>query len=164
VRVRDLRPSDWPEVRRIYAEGIATRHATFESEPPTWEAFDAGRLREPRLAAVDEADRVIGWAVLTPVSSRCVYGGVAEVSVYVAADARGRGVGTTLLEELVARSEAAGLWTLQSGIFPENRATLALHLKLGFREVGRRERIGRMDGTWRDTVLLERRSSVVGVD
>lgn len=163
VRVRDLRPEDWPEVRAIYEEGIATGHATFEQEPPGWEVFDATRLPAPRLVA-EESGRVVGWAVLSPVSSRCVYGGVAEVSVYVAARARGRRIGSALLGELVRRAEDAGLWTLQAGIFPENAATLALHLAAGFREVGRRERIGRMHGVWRDTLLLERRSRVVGMD
>lgn len=164
IGIRDLRPEDWPEVRAIYEEGIATGHATFELEPPSWEHFDAGRLSDPRLVAVDESARVRGWAVLSPVSSRCVYGGVGEVSVYVAANVRGRGIGSRLLAELVDRSEAAGLWMLQAGIFPENEATLALHRKAGFREVGRRERIGKMAGRWRDTILLERRSRVVGVD
>lgn len=162
--VRDLRPDDWPEVRRIYEEGIATGNATFEEEPPTWEAFDAGRLAVPRLVAEGPGGAVLGWATLSPVSSRCVYGGVAEVSVYVAAAARGQGVGSLLLGALVDRSEEEGLWTLQAGIFPENEATLALHRKHGFREVGRRERIGRMDGRWRDTLLLERRSAVVGTE
>lgn len=164
VAIRELRPTDWPEVRAIYEEGIATGHATFELEPPTWEQFDAAKLADARLVAVDDSGRVVGWAVLSPVSSRCVYGGVGEVSVYVAAGARGRGVGSRMLAELVDRSEAGGLWMLQAGIFPENEATLALHRKVGFREVGRRERIGKMDGRWRDTLLLERRSSVVGVD
>src|SRR5690606_27678264 len=123
VRVRDLRPEDWPEVRAIYEEGIATGHATFEQEPPGWEVFDATRLPAPRLVA-EESGRVVGWAVLSPVSSRCVYGGVAEVSVYVAARARGRRIGSALLGELVRRAEDAGLWTLQAGIFPENAATL----------------------------------------
>ena len=162
--MRDLRPDDWPEVRRIYAEGIATGHATFETQPPDWETFDAGRLSAPRLVAEGEAGDVLGWAVLSGVSSRCVYGGVAEVSVYVAERARGQGVGTRLLGALVRRSEETGLWTLQAGVFPENEATLALHAKHGFREVGRRERIGRMAGRWRDTLLLERRSPVVGSD
>lgn len=164
VVVRDLRPGDWPEVRSIYAEGIATGHATFELEPPSWEQFDTGKLADPRLVAVNESGQVLGWAVLSPVSSRCVYGGVGEVSVYVAASARRRGVGSRLLAELIDRSEAVGLWMLQAGIFPENEATLTLHKKAGFREVGRRERIGKMDGRWRDTLLLERRSPVVGVD
>ena len=162
--MRDLRPEDWPEVRAIYEEGIATGDATFEIEPPDWERFNADRLVEPRLVAEDGGDGVVGWAALSPVSSRCVYGGVAEVSVYVAATARGRGVGSRLLAELVSRSEAAGLWTLQAGIFPENEATLALHRKLGFREVGRRVRIGKMADRWRDTLLLERRSDVIGSD
>lgn len=164
LRLRDLRPDDWPEVRAIYQEGIATGDATFESEPPDWERFDAGRLSEPRLVAEDGIGWVVGWAVLSPVSSRCVYGGVAEVSVYVAETARGRGIGSLLLAELVSRSEAAGLWTLQAGIFPENEATFGLHRKLGFREVGRRVRIGKLAGRWRDTLLLERRSDVVGMD
>ena len=164
LTLRNLRPEDWPEVRRIYQEGIATGDATFETEPPSWEAFDGGRLPEPRLVAEVGDGMVVGWAVLSPVSSRCVYGGVAEVSVYVAEEVRGRGVGTALLGELVRRSEDSGLWTLQAGIFPENRATVALHRKHGFREVGRRERIGKMGGRWRDTLLLERRSEVVGSD
>jgi len=164
TRLRPLRQEDWTAVRAIWVEGIATGDATFESEPPDWAAFDAGRLEEPRMVAEDDEGRVLGWAVLSPVSSRCVYGGVAEVSVYVAASARGRGVGSRLLGALVDGSEAAGLWTLQAGIFPENAATLALHRRHGFREVGRRERIGRMGGRWRDTLLLERRSGIVGVD
>ncbi len=164
MTIRAMRVADWPAVRDIYRQGIETGNATFESEPPEWGAFDAGRLASPRLVAVDDVGQVLGWAALSAVSSRCVYGGVAEVSVYVAADARGRGVGSALLQALVRDSEAAGLWTLQAGIFPENEATLALHRKFGFREVGRRERIGKHEGRWRDTLLLERRSTAVGVE
>ncbi len=164
MTIRAMRAADWPAVRDIYRQGIETGNATFESEPPEWGAFDAGRLASPRLVAVDDVGQVLGWAALSAVSSRCVYGGVAEVSVYVAADARGRGVGSALLQALVRDSEAAGLWTLQAGIFPENEATLALHRKFGFREVGRRERIGKHEGRWRDTLLLERRSTAVGVE
>jgi phosphinothricin acetyltransferase len=154
--------ADWPAVRRIYAEGIATGDATFETKAPDWPAWDAAHRPAARLVAVD-GDAVLGWAALSPVSGRCVYAGVAEVSVYVGAASRGRGVGRSLLAALVAESEAIGVWTLQSGIFPENEASLALHRGCGFRLVGRRERIGCTDdGRWRDTLLLERRSAVVG--
>ena len=151
----------WDAVLAIYAEGIATGDATFETELPTWEAWDTGHLDACRLVATDRGV-VRGWAALSPVSSRCVYGGVAETSVYVARAARGRGVGRRLLEGLVTASEAAGLWTLQAGIFPENTMSLALHERCGFRRVGRRERIGQLAGRWRDTLLLERRSPTVG--
>jgi phosphinothricin acetyltransferase len=161
-RVERMRPEDWAEVARVYAEGIATGHATFERDVPAWEAWDRDHLAAPRLVARD-GDRLLGWAALIPVSGRCVYGGVGEVSVYVGSEARGKGVGAALLSELIAASEAAGLWTLQAGIFPENAASLAIHLACGFREVGRRERIGQLEGRWRDVVLLERRSPVVGV-
>jgi L-amino acid N-acyltransferase YncA len=160
LEIRDLRPGDWPEVAGIYAAGIATRNATFETDVPSWEEWDARHLARPRLAAL-EAEGVAGWAALSPVSARACYAGVAEVSVYVAPDSQGRGVGRALLEELVARSEAEGLWTLQTSIFPENRASLALHLRCGFRVVGVRERIAQLDGVWRDTVLLERRAGAV---
>lgn len=156
----------WPEIRAIYAEGIATGQATFATEPPSWAAWDAGHLPTCRLMAVADATpgTGLGWAALSPVSGRCVYAGVAEVSVYVAAAARGRGVGRALLLALVAASEQLGLWTLQASIFPENMASLRLHEAAGFRQVGRRERIGQLRGVWRDTLLLERRSTVVGVD
>lgn len=150
----------WPAVRAIYAEGIATGNATFETEVPAWAAWDAAHLPHCRLVA-REGERVLGWAALSPVSGRCVYAGVAEVSVYAAADSRGRGVGKALLRALITASEQAGIWTLQAGIFPENEASLALHRACGFRRVGVRERIGELAGVWRDVVLLERRSTVV---
>ena len=149
--------ADWPRVEAIYADGIATGNATFETEPPGWEDFDAGRLAGQRLVAVENGV-VVGWAALSPTSARACYAGVVEHSVYVAAEARGRGVGRALLEALLASADAAGLWTIQTSIFPENEASLALHEAVGFRVVGRRERIARLDGVWRDTLLLERRS------
>lgn len=154
---------DRERVLEIYAEGIATGDATFETEVPGWEAWDRSHLDACRLVA--EADgRVVGWAALSPVSDRCVYGGVAEVSVYVGADARGRGVGTGLLEALVESSEEEGIWTLQAGIFPENEGSVDLHRRCGFRVVGRREKLGKLGGQWRDVLLMERRSDAVGVD
>jgi phosphinothricin acetyltransferase len=168
VDVRAMTAADWPAVERIYAEGIATRNATFAAAPPTWAEFDAGHTAEHRLVAVaataDAVGRsqVVGWAACSRTSSRCVYAGVLEISVYVASAARGTGVGSALMAELVAQSEAAGIWTLQSGIFPENAGSLALHHRFGFRDVGRRERVGQMDGVWRDVLLVERRSAVVG--
>ncbi len=151
----------WQQVRSIYLEGIATGDATFETKAPSWEEWDAGHLRDARLVARNGND-VLGWAALSPVSSRCVYGGVAEVSVYVSEKGRGRGVGRVLLEALIEESERNGIWTLQAGIFPENVASVGLHLRCGFREVGRRERIGKLNGVWRDTLLFERRSKSVG--
>ena len=154
--------ADWPVVRAIYEEGVATGHATFETSAPAWDAWDAGHLKSCRLVAVDD-DRVIGWAALSPVSGRCVYAGVADESVYVAAVARGRGVGGRLLQALIAESERHGIWTLQAGIFPENKASVAAHERAGFRIVGRREKIGEMNGVWRDVLLLEKRSATVGI-
>jgi len=161
VDVRDLRPGDWPEVARIFAEGIATGNATFETAVPSWEAWDAAHLPEHRLVA-DRDGRVVGWTALAPVSSRCCYAGVAEVSAYVAEGAREQGVGAELLAALVERSERSGIWTLETGVFPENDPSLALLRRFGFRVVGVRERIGQMHGLWRDVVFLERRSEVVG--
>jgi L-amino acid N-acyltransferase YncA len=154
--------ADWPAVAEIYRQGIATGDATFETTVPTWEEWDASRHAVARLVA--EGPRGIeGFAAVSPVSKRGVYAGVAEVMVYVAADARGRGVGGRLLQALVEATEAAGIWTLQAGIFPENRASIAIHERVGFRVVGRRERLGRFhDGRWRDVVLMERRSEVAG--
>jgi phosphinothricin acetyltransferase len=163
VIVRPLLPADWPEVRDIYEAGIATGHATFQSEAPSWAAWDADHLADCRLVAV-AGGSVCGWAALTAVSGRCVYAGVAEVSVYVAPGTRGQGMGRRLLAALVEVSEDRGLWCLQAGIFPENEASVRAHLACGFRIVGRRERLGRMRGTWRDVLLLERRSARVGVD
>lgn len=159
--VDGMQTGDWEQVRSIYLEGIATGHSTFETDAPSREAWDAAHLGEPRLVARG-GDEILGWAALSPVSSRRVYAGVAEVSVYVAEGGRGRGVGRALLEALVAGSERVGIWTLQAGIFPENAASVRLHLRCGFREVGRRERIGKLRGVWRDTLLLERRSQNVG--
>jgi phosphinothricin acetyltransferase len=156
-----MRADDWPAVERIYAAGIATGDATFETEPPTWEAFDAGRLAAHRLVA-ERDGKVVGWAAVSGVSERCVYAGVVEHSVYVDPAHAGQGVGTALLQALIASTEAAGIWTIQTGIFPENTASLALHERSGFRVVGRRERLGRHFGRWRDVVLLERRSAAIG--
>jgi L-amino acid N-acyltransferase YncA len=160
VEIRLMAESDWPAVQRIYAEGIATRNATFDTEAPSWDDFDAGRLPGHRLVAV-EAGEVVGWAALSPTSSRECYAGVVENSVYVAANARGRGVGRALMEALIAGADKVGLWTIETGIFPENEASLALHERLGFRVVGRRERIAKLDGVWRDTIFLERRSPAI---
>ncbi len=157
-----MRDEDWDAVRAIYREGIGTGNATFETDVPAWEAWDKGHLRACRLVAKADG-RVVGWAALTPYSGRRAYAGVAGLSIYVSASARGQGIGRALLGALVEASEQAGLWTLQAGIFPENAASLALHRAHGFREVGRRERIGRLNGVWRDVVLLERRSKVVGI-
>ena len=156
-----LERADWPAVERIYAEGIATGDATFETAPPTWEEFDRGRLPGQRLVATENGE-VVGWAALMPTSSRACYSGVVEHSVYIAKSARGRGIGKALMQALIASAEAAGLWTIQTSVFPENEASVALHEAVGFRVVGRRERIARLDGAWRDTILLERRSPSVG--
>lgn len=161
VLIRALTDEDWPSARRIYEQGIATRNATFAERAPSWAARDAGHVAGHRLVA-ERDGRVVGWAALAPVSPRPCSAGVAEASVYVAGEARGQGVGSTLLAALVDGAERAGLWTIQASIFPENEASLARHRRLGSRVVGVRERIGRLDGTWRDTVLLQRRSGVAG--
>ncbi len=156
--IRDLRPEDWPEVAAIYHDGMRGGLATFETEVPSWDDWDAAHA----IRVVAELhERVIGWAALGPVSSRWSYRGVAESSVYVGRDHHGRGVGRALMEDLIEKSEGAGIWTIQTSIFPENTASLKLHHAVGFRDVGVRERIGKRDGLWRDTVLLERRSEVM---
>jgi phosphinothricin acetyltransferase len=158
-----MSPVDWPQVRAIYLDGIATGQATFETAAPSWEEWDAGHLQACRLAA-RLPERLIAWAALSPVSRRLCYAGVAEVSVYVAADCRGQGVGKALLEALIAAAERNGIWTLQGSTFAENAASLRLQAICGFRIVGHRERVGQLHGAWRSTVLTERRSRVVGVD
>jgi phosphinothricin acetyltransferase len=160
--VEAMRDSDWQAVREIYREGIETGDATFQTAAPEWAEWDAVHLRHSRLVARHEGS-IGGWAALSAVSRRACYSGVAEVSIYVAEAHRGQGLGRRLLAALIGESEAHGIWTLQAGIFPENRASIALHKRLGFREVGVRERIGQREGRWRDTVLLERRSLVVGI-
>jgi phosphinothricin acetyltransferase len=161
LTIEPMRAADWQAVQEIYAEGIATGNATFEVEAPGWEAWSAAHLEACRLVARCGHD-VVGWVALSRVSDRCVYGGVAEVSLYIRPDARRSGVGKALLEALIEESEAAGLWTLQGGVFPENSASIGLLKRCGFREVGRRERLGQMKGNWRDVLLFERRSNKVG--
>jgi phosphinothricin acetyltransferase len=161
VEIAPLEAADWDRVAAIYRDGIESGNATFETSAPAWERWNAAHLPSGRLVA-RVGDRVVGWAALSPVSDRCVYAGVAEVSVYVAADARGRGVGKALLSAVIEAAEREGIWTLQSGTFPENAASIALQKACGFREVGRRERLGKMAGRWRDVILLERRSAVAG--
>lgn len=162
LKIRPFQPGDWPAVRDIYRQGIETKNATFQEKAKDWEEWDSSTLKACRLVAEDEAT-VVGWAALTPVSNRRVYAGVAEVSIYIANSRRGQGVGKKLLTALVEESEKAGFWTLQAGIFPENVASIELHQKCGFRVVGLREKLGKMDNHWRDVTLLERRSRIVGV-
>jgi len=161
--IEQMSPRDWEDVRAIYLEGIATGNATFETEAPNWNAWNDSHLNFGRLVA-RSGQSVLGWAALSRVSSRRVYFGVAEVSVYVAASARGEGIGRMLLIRLIEEAEHRGIWTLQAGIFPENTPSIALHKSCGFREVGRRERPGKLNGVWRDVVLLERRSTTVGIE
>jgi L-amino acid N-acyltransferase YncA len=161
VTVVPMRPEHAGDVLAIYQLGIDEGDATFETVAPSWDAFDATHLTEHRFVAVDDTGRALGWVAAVPVSDRCVYAGVVEHSVYVHPDARGRGVGAALLTALVQSTETAGIWTIQSGIFPENTASLALHERAGFRRVGTRERVGRHRGQWRDVVLVERRSPIL---
>lgn len=167
IQIIKMQPQHWQDVAQIYAEGIATGNATFQKDIPTWEEWDSSHLKNCRFVAIEVTPNtegvVVGWAALTPVSGRCVYAGVAEVSVYVTPQYSGHGVGKMLMNSLIESSEIDGLWTLQAGIFPENIGSVCLHESVGFRQIGRRERIGKMDGKWRDTLLLERRSEKIGV-
>ena len=163
TELRLMTAADREAVLSIYLAGIASGQATFETEPPTWANWDKAHLPAPRLVAISD-ERIVGWAALSPVSAREVYAGVAEVSVYVAEDMHGKGIGTLLLNALVRESEQNGIWTLQASIFPENAASVSLHHLCGFREVGTRKRIAQMKGVWRDTLLFERRSKLVGGD
>ena len=157
VIIDQMKASDWEQVRAIYLEGIRSGHSTFETDAPSWEKWDEGHLQFARLVMRD-GETVLGWAALSPVSKRHVYRGVAEVTVYVSAAMHGQGIGRALLEALIDESERNGIWTLQASIFPENTASVQLHLRCGFREVGRRERIAMLNNIWRDTLLFERRS------
>ena len=161
--VEKMTERDWPSVKLIYEEGIATGNATLETNIPDWEKWDAAHIKECRLVAMKE-QTIAGWAALTPVSGRCVYSGVAEVSVYIGENFRGQGVGKLLLNELVKSSERQGIWTVQAGILKENVASIELHKKCGFKILGVREKLGKLSGQWRDIVLMERRSSVVGIE
>jgi phosphinothricin acetyltransferase len=160
VIIDQMKASDWERVRAIYLEGIRSGHSTFETEAPSWEKWDEGHLSIARLVMRD-GETVLGWAALSPVSKRQVYRGVAEVTVYVSENSQGQGIGRALLEALIDQSEKSGIWTLQASIFPENTASVQLHLRCGFREVGRRERIAMLNGVWRDTLLFERRSRAI---
>jgi len=157
-----LLPEHWPSVKAIYEAGLATGNASFQASAPSWEEWDTSHLQHSRLVA-NNNNQVVAWAALSPVSGRCVYAGVAEVSVYVAPLSRGLGIGEDLLQALIEESEKNGIWTLQAGIFPENIPSIRIHEKTGFRQVGFREKIGQMNGIWRDTILLERRSKTVAL-
>ena len=161
VEITCLLPEHWNAVREIYLQGIATRSSTFQTDAPSWAEWDRGHLPTLRYVLIKDG-HLAGWAALSPVSGRCVYAGVTEVSIYVHETFRAKGVGKQLFQHLIENSERAGIWTLQSGIFPENEASIALHEKLGFRKVGYREKIGKLDGIWRDIVLMERRSKLIG--
>ncbi|PXX30717.1 GNAT family N-acetyltransferase [Arenibacter sp. ARW7G5Y1] len=163
MEIRKMKNSDWPSVAEIYRQGMDTGFATFEKVVPSFEVWDAAHLEAGRLVAA-KGETILGWAALSPVSSRCVYGGVAEVSVYIGQGSRGQGVGKLLIQQLIVESEKAGLWTLQSGIFPENKGSVELHRKMGFRFIGKRERVGKRDNVWKDNLLFERRSTIIGVD
>jgi L-amino acid N-acyltransferase YncA len=162
MEIRILEAKDYPQVSAIYASGIATGMATFQTEATSWEEWDKSHLKECRIAAF-ENDEMMGWSALTAVSNRCVYAGVAEVSIYISENFRGKGIGKLLLIRLIEESEKIGLWTLQSGIFAENVASIKLHEYCGFRLIGTREKIGKKDGLWKDNVIMERRSKTVGV-
>ena len=163
VKIKKMNANHWVDVARIYKEGIDTRIATFEKIVPNWETWNVNHLKQCRFVA-SICDEIVGWAALSPVSSRCVYGGVGEVSVYVTQTKRGNKIGEKLLKKLIKESEKSGLWTLQSGVFPENKASIKLHQKLGFRTIGYKEKIGQLDGLWKDNILLEKRSKLIGIN
>ena len=157
MNIQRLENEHYPSVKKIYEQGIVTGNATFQTAAPEWTEWDQSHLVHSRIVAIED-DQVVGWAALTPVSGRCVYAGVAEISVYIDERYRGRGIGKMLLQHLISESESHNIWTLQAGVFPENISSLKIHESLGFRKVGYRERIGQLKGVWRDTVLLEKRS------
>lgn len=163
IAIQPMTADSWADVARIYESGIATKNATFETKAPDWDAWNKAHRQDCRLIALID-ENIVGWAALSNVSSRCVYSGVAEVSVYIDSDFRGMGVGDRLMSDLISKSESNGIWTLQAGIFPENIGSLRLHEKHGFRLIGKKERIGKMDDTWRDVLQLERRSKIVGIN
>ncbi len=163
INFRPMTADDWTNVAEIYKQGIETGNATFQQEIPTWDDWNNGHIKSCRIIS-EINNEIVGWAALTAISGRCVYAGVAEVSVYIANKYRGQKIGTKLLDKLIIESENEKLWTLQAGIFPENFASLKIHEELGFRKIGHREKIGKMNGIWRDTVLLERRSKLIGID
>lgn len=163
MKIREMSKADWESVARIYENGIATGIATFETSIPSYYSWDNAHMQKCRIVCTD-GDDVMGWAALSPVSNRCVYGGIAEVSVYVDADNRGKGVGKLLMTNLITQSEAEGLWTIQSGIFPENEGSIKLHEKMGFRYIGKREKVGKLNGIWKDNLLFERRSKTIGIE
>ena len=163
IQIKVMIGDDWNMISKIYKKGIKTGHATFETKIPSRKQWDDTHIKSCRITAWIDT-KIVGWAALSPVSSRCVYEGVAEVSVYVDTDYNGKGIGTKLLQELICESEKAGFWTLQSGIFPENKASIKIHKKLGFRKIGYREKIGNMKGIWKDNIILERRSKIIGIN
>jgi len=163
MEIKQMTADSWTDVARIYETGIATKNATFERQAPDWDSWNNAHRKDCRLIALIE-NKIVGWAALSNVSSRCVYSGVAEVSIYIDTDFRGKGIGDRLITELIKESESTGIWTLQAGVFPENTGSIRLHEKHGFRIIGKKERIGKMDDTWRDVLQLERRSKIVGID
>lgn len=163
MEIITIRKDHFPEIAEIYRQGLETGHATFETNVPTWEDWDKGKLKHSRLVATLD-NTVVGWAALSAVSDRCVYGGVAEVSIYISNNHQGKGIGKALMQKLIEESEGNDIWTLQSGMFPENEATVALHENAGFRIIGHREKVGKLGNTWRDTIMMERRSKTIGIN